>query len=212
MQMPGEQGMDAMKALMAKFRNDPPCELGGMKVVRVRDYLNDTATTVGGKPSPLNGPRGDLVILDLETDGNYVAVRPSGTEPKVKFYMFAYDPPAAADRAAFDQGCASGAESSDRADLRKFAGVYAPPSSAAGRAALRRSSRRRSRIALRPRHRASRSSRTTPASSGSVACRRRFSRNTLRKTTCAATFMRGPINFTLPSRESSIERPSTDGL
>ena len=33
----------------------------------------------------------DLVILDLENQGNYVAVRPSGTEPKVKFYMFAYD-------------------------------------------------------------------------------------------------------------------------
>jgi phosphomannomutase len=33
------------------------------------------------------------VILDLETDGNYLAVRPSGTEPKVKIYLFAYDPP-----------------------------------------------------------------------------------------------------------------------
>jgi phosphoglucomutase/phosphomannomutase len=35
-----------------------------------------------------------MVILDLEAEGNYVAVRPSGTEPKVKIYLFAYDPPA----------------------------------------------------------------------------------------------------------------------
>ncbi len=49
--------------------------------------------TPGGKAQPLDGPKGDLVILDLEAEGNYVAVRPSGTEPKVKFYMFAYEPP-----------------------------------------------------------------------------------------------------------------------
>ncbi len=121
--MPGEQGMDAMKSLMAKFRSDPPCELGGMKVVRVRDYLNDTATTVGGKPSPLNGPRGDLVILDLEAAGNYVAVRPSGTEPKVKFYMFAYDPPAAADRLPSIKAAQEARNKAIGADLRKFAGV-----------------------------------------------------------------------------------------
>ena len=36
-----------------------------------------------------------MVILDLAAEGNYAAVRPSGTEPKVKFYLFAYDPPAA---------------------------------------------------------------------------------------------------------------------
>ena len=43
--------------------------------------------------SPLDAPNGDMVILDLEAEGNYVAVRPSGTEPKVKIYLFAYDPP-----------------------------------------------------------------------------------------------------------------------
>ena len=94
-QMPGEQGMDAMKSLMAKFRSQPPRELGGLKLARVRDYLTDTLTVAGGKPVPLGGPKGDLVILDLQPEGNYVAVRPSGTEPKVKFYMFAYDSPAA---------------------------------------------------------------------------------------------------------------------
>ena len=92
-QMPGEQGMEAMKAVMAGFRSRPPLELGGIKLARVRDYLNDTVTSPGGKAAPLGGPSGDMVILDLEAEGNYVAVRPSGTEPKVKFYMFAYDPP-----------------------------------------------------------------------------------------------------------------------
>ena len=50
-------------------------------------------TPAGGKPQPLAGPKGDLVFLDLATEGNYVACRPSGTEPKIKFYMFAYTPP-----------------------------------------------------------------------------------------------------------------------
>ena len=41
----------------------------------------------------MDSPTGDMVILDLAIEGNYVAVRPSGTEPKVKFYMFTYEPP-----------------------------------------------------------------------------------------------------------------------
>jgi phosphoglucomutase/phosphomannomutase len=59
----------------------------------VRDYENLAILGSDGRSQPLDGPRGDLVILDLEAEGNYVAVRPSGTEPKVKFYMFAYEPP-----------------------------------------------------------------------------------------------------------------------
>ncbi len=70
--------------------------LGGLTVAQVRDYLNGTVKNVSGTVSPLDGPEGDMVILDLEAAGNYVAVRPSGTEPKVKIYLFAYDPPGAA--------------------------------------------------------------------------------------------------------------------
>jgi phosphomannomutase len=92
-QMPGEQGMDDMMALMAGFRTDPPETIAGLRVVRVRDYLGNTVFEIGGKPKPLDAPTGDMVILDLEADGNYVAVRPSGTEPKVKLYFFAYQPP-----------------------------------------------------------------------------------------------------------------------
>jgi phosphoglucomutase/phosphomannomutase len=91
--MPGSEGMSKMRQLMAGYRSQPPHALGGLKVKRMRDYLNLVSLVPGGKPEPFAGPKGDMVIFDLEADGNYVAVRPSGTEPKVKFYMFAYEPP-----------------------------------------------------------------------------------------------------------------------
>ncbi|QDU76989.1 Phosphoglucomutase [Bremerella volcania] len=87
--MPGSEGMANMQKLMGKFRQQPPQTVGGLKLLQVRDYLNDTITTPDGEVTHLNGPSGNMVILDLEED-NYVAVRPSGTEPKVKFYMFTY--------------------------------------------------------------------------------------------------------------------------
>ena len=90
--MEGSEGMALMKKLMAKFRTDPPAELAGIPVAAIRDYQANTITRAGGSPEPLEGPNGDLVIMDLGEDGNYVAARPSGTEPKVKFYMFTYVP------------------------------------------------------------------------------------------------------------------------
>jgi phosphoglucomutase/phosphomannomutase len=88
--MTGSEGMVKMKALMAQLRAKPPQSLAGLAVKQVRDYGQRTVTQVGGKPQPLDGPTGDMVILDFAEEGNYVAVRPSGTEPKVKFYMFTY--------------------------------------------------------------------------------------------------------------------------
>jgi phosphoglucomutase/phosphomannomutase len=91
-QMEGSEGMAAMKRLMAKFRTQPPTELAGVAVRALRDYENrqllETSEGEMKSPQPLDGPQGDLVILDLAEEGNYVAVRPSGTEPKVKFYLF----------------------------------------------------------------------------------------------------------------------------
>lgn len=87
--MEGSEGMAAMKGLMKAFRAEPPKSLGGIAVSQVRDYGSATILNVAeGSTSPLEGPSGNLVIMDLEMDGNYVAVRPSGTEPKVKFYVF----------------------------------------------------------------------------------------------------------------------------
>jgi phosphoglucomutase/phosphomannomutase len=63
-----------------------------MDVAAVRDYGTGQRRLTSGAVEPLEGPIGDLVILDLAEPGNYVAVRPSGTEPKVKFYTFAFVP------------------------------------------------------------------------------------------------------------------------
>jgi phosphomannomutase len=90
--MTGSAGMARMQTLMGNFRTAPPASLGGIKVAAVRDYKALTNTPVGGQPSKLDAPAADMVILDLAEEGNYVAVRPSGTEPKVKFYMFTYVP------------------------------------------------------------------------------------------------------------------------
>jgi phosphomannomutase len=77
--MTGSAGMARMQSLMQLLRSSPPQSLAGMAVRGVRDYLKLS-------------PRGDMVILDLAEQGNYVAIRPSGTEPKVKFYLFTFIP------------------------------------------------------------------------------------------------------------------------
>ena len=90
--MPGSEGMSRMQTLMERFRRKPPESLAGIPVAAVRDYLSGQVKPTDGEPQPLEGPTGNLVILDLAEQGNYVAVRPSGTEPKVKFYMFTFVP------------------------------------------------------------------------------------------------------------------------
>lgn len=90
--MTGSAGMARMLQLMQNFRTAPPESLGGMRVAQIRDYAALTITSPGGKSQPLDAPPADMVILDLAEEGNYIAVRPSGTEPKVKFYMFTYVP------------------------------------------------------------------------------------------------------------------------
>jgi phosphoglucomutase/phosphomannomutase len=96
----GAAGMARMQALMARFRSDPPRSLGGMEVRRVWDYANLTARTLlpgARQPQedetwPLDAPQGDMVILDLAEEDHFVAIRPSGTEPKIKFYLFTFVP------------------------------------------------------------------------------------------------------------------------
>ncbi|MEE2827017.1 MAG: phospho-sugar mutase [Planctomycetota bacterium] len=92
-QMEGSDGMRRMSALMDKFRTAMPDRLGDLDVVRRRDYLEGLTVTSSGAEEPLDGPTYNLVFLDTEVAGNYVAARPSGTEPKVKFYLFAHVPP-----------------------------------------------------------------------------------------------------------------------
>ena len=90
--MSGSEGMARMQKLMSLLRSDPPRKLAGMEVAQVRDYQTLTVRSKHDSVSPLKGPRGDLVFLDFAEPGNYVAIRPSGTEPKAKFYMFTFVP------------------------------------------------------------------------------------------------------------------------
>lgn len=122
-QMPGSEGMDRMKEVMRQFREQPLQELAGSGVKQLRDYLQQKILLPNGQQQPLAGPRGDLVILDLEVEGNYVAIRPSGTEPKIKLYMFTYEPPeqlANMDRA---RKSLTARLDSMQTDMRAFAGV-----------------------------------------------------------------------------------------
>lgn len=86
--MEGSDGMARMKSLMEKFRSDMPASLAGLKVESMRDYASAKRIMADGSTKPLEGPTGNLVIMETEIAGNYVAARPSGTEPKVKFYLF----------------------------------------------------------------------------------------------------------------------------
>ena len=117
---PGAAGMERMRQVMARFRARPPIALGGLAVVKVRDYLNRLATKIGGTSAPLAGPTGDLVMLDLAAEGNYVAVRPSGTEPLVKFYLFAYQPPESSGDLPATRGRLAAQLEAVEADLRAY--------------------------------------------------------------------------------------------
>lgn len=83
----GIEGADKIKSIMNKFRENPPKEFVGMKVTRVWDVKNSTITDMKtGEVSKLNLPSSDVFRYDLEND-SWFAVRPSGTEPKIKFYF-----------------------------------------------------------------------------------------------------------------------------
>ncbi len=99
-QMDGSEGMERMQRLMDRVRRQPPAALGGQEIAAARDYL-EQQIRAHGTTRPLAGPRGDMVFFDFAAPGNSLAVRPSGTEPKIKFYLFAFTPPSAsADLAA----------------------------------------------------------------------------------------------------------------
>lgn len=91
-QMTGSDGMRRMDALMAALRAESPKVVGGLKVAQVRDYKSLTTKLANGTTVSLASRKANMIIIDLEQQGNYVAVRPSGTEPKVKLYMFTASP------------------------------------------------------------------------------------------------------------------------
>ncbi len=80
-----------IRSLMEAFRAHPPRQIGGLTITDVYDYkTHESARSTVGKPArPLPQPSGDLLIFHTEMPGTRFAARPSGTEPKIKFYLFA---------------------------------------------------------------------------------------------------------------------------
>ena len=141
--LPGAAGMDRMREIMATLRSQPPAALGGLPVARVRDYGSLTTSTPGAAAVPFAGAKGDLVMFDLAdpaappaslagTDvaagrfpalANCVAARPSGTEPKIKFYLFAAAAPCGRTQLTATKAALTQRLDLLERDLRALAGV-----------------------------------------------------------------------------------------
>lgn len=82
----GKAGADEIKQMMVDLRADAPKTLGGVQVKEIRDYENQVATNlISGDTSVIDLPKSD-VLQFITVDGDVISARPSGTEPKIKFY------------------------------------------------------------------------------------------------------------------------------
>ena len=84
---PGKSGAEEIQQMMINFRNDPPTDLGGSKVVLWKDYKTLQAKDAQGNTTKLDMPETSNVLQWFCDDDTKVSVRPSGTEPKIKFYI-----------------------------------------------------------------------------------------------------------------------------
>ena len=84
---PGKTGADEIKQMMVNFRTNPPKELAGSEVVLTKDYQSLRATDNKGNVTDIAQPATSNVLQWYTADGTKVSVRPSGTEPKIKFYV-----------------------------------------------------------------------------------------------------------------------------
>ena len=82
----GVDGAEQIKAIMAKFRNNAPKEWNGTAISVIEDFKEQTSTAADGSVTALTTPPSDVLKYTL-ADGSWIAVRPSGTEPKIKFYI-----------------------------------------------------------------------------------------------------------------------------
>ena len=82
----GKEGLEKIASILEQLRNDPPTEIAGYKVLSARDYKADTIKDLAtGEVKPTGLPSSNVLYYDLEDDA-WLCVRPSGTEPKIKFY------------------------------------------------------------------------------------------------------------------------------
>jgi len=135
--LPGASGMGRMKEIMAALRATPPKAFAGLDVVRTRDQASLQTWTPGGSPTMYAGVKSDVVLFDLAGPGNgmllsdgrfpplgnAVAARPSGTEPKIKFYLFAVAPPGPAAELAATKARLTAQLDTVEKDLRSLVGV-----------------------------------------------------------------------------------------
>lgn len=84
--MAGIEGAQAIKDLMASVRQEPLTEFAQVKVISTEDYATQTKTFDTGEQEQIDLPTANVVKYALE-DGSWIAIRPSGTEPKIKFYI-----------------------------------------------------------------------------------------------------------------------------
>lgn len=84
--MSGLSGAEKIKALMARFREEPPKSFADIKVVETQDFNTSLKTKIDGSSEPIDMPSSNVLKYFLE-DESWIAIRPSGTEPKIKFYI-----------------------------------------------------------------------------------------------------------------------------
>jgi phosphoglucomutase len=83
----GKEGLEEIKQMMVNYRQNPFREINGSKVICIKDYLSlEQTDCVTGKKEKINLPVSDVLQFFTE-DGSKISVRPSGTEPKIKFYF-----------------------------------------------------------------------------------------------------------------------------
>ena len=116
---PGKSGADEIKAMMECFRSNPPQEIAGSKVVLTKDYQVLKAVDAEGRETKLDFPATSNVLQWFTADGNKISVRPSGTEPKIKFYLEVMGKMAT----AADHDAARAAAEAKIQDIRKSLGL-----------------------------------------------------------------------------------------
>lgn len=84
---PGKSGAEEIKAMMENFRNNPPKEMAGSKIIVYKDFKTLKQTDGEGNVTAIDMPATSDVLQYFTEDGSKVSIRPSGTEPKIKFYI-----------------------------------------------------------------------------------------------------------------------------
>ena len=85
--MGGKEGVTQIQGIMDKLRENPPKEINGVKAVTLKDFELQVETNINtGEKSAINLPKSNVIQVILE-DGTYITARPSGTEPKIKYYF-----------------------------------------------------------------------------------------------------------------------------